>query len=203
LIGAFSFDPVSVARGGLKPSAGRLCNSFSPMAAPQTAKPGPQSLKINPMTGEDIAEVMEIEMLSFPNPWSRAQFESEIRNPVSFSYTVRTREDGRGGRERLVAYIVFWVVHGEAHVLNIAVHTDFRREGIATWLMEASLGVMRENLAYEVYLEVRRSNAAARRLYSNLGFKEVFERKNYYGDEDAIVMRYAFEELPGDEEEGL
>lgn len=142
------------------------------------------------MTAEDIEEVMEIEVRSFPNPWSRAQFESELRNPVSFSYTVRARE---GARERLAAYIIFWAVHGEAHVLNIAVHHDFRRKGVATWLMETALGIMKDNLVSEVYLEVRRSNAAARRLYYNLGFKEVFERKNYYGDEDAIVMRFAFD----------
>ena len=51
---------------------------------------------------------------------------------------------------------------------------------------------MRRNLVFEVFLEVRKSNAAARVLYRSFGFTEAFERKNYYGDEDAIVMTLVF-----------
>lgn len=145
------------------------------------------------MTAEDLDEVLMIERLSFPNPWTRAQFESELKNPVSFAYTLK-EAPRRGGNPRVSAYIVYWIVQGEAHILNIAVAPEQRRKGLATWILETTLDFMRKNLVFEVFLEVRKSNAAALRLYRKLGFKETFERKNYYGDEDAIVMVLVFPE---------
>ena len=144
---------------------------------------------IQPLTAEDLEDVLDIERVSFPNPWSRNQFESELRNPVSFKYTLKVSADGA---VELAAYIVFWVVHGEAHILNIAVKPAFRRQGVGRVLLAAALDMMQRNLVYEVFLEVRRSNRAARDLYRKFGFKEVFERKGYYGDEDAIVMSLEF-----------
>jgi [ribosomal protein S18]-alanine N-acetyltransferase len=141
------------------------------------------------MTVEDLDEVLRIERDSFPKPWTRDQFESELKNPVSTAYALKVTE---GGREKLGAYIIFWVVHGEAHVLDIAVNQGMRRRGLATMLLEAALEHMQRNMVYEVFLEVRTSNRAAISLYSKFGFRESFIRKNYYGDEDAIVMTLVF-----------
>lgn len=137
------------------------------------------------MTVQDLDEVMKIEMASFPKPWTRGMFESELKNPVSFSYALKVYPEDK---EELGAYTVFWVVHGEAHILNIAVNPKWRGKGLATRLLEVMIETMRRNLVYEVFLEVRRSNTVARNLYAKFGFKEAFERRNYYGDEDAIVM---------------
>ncbi|MBI5587734.1 MAG: ribosomal protein S18-alanine N-acetyltransferase [Deltaproteobacteria bacterium] len=143
------------------------------------------------MTANDLDDVLEIERQSFPKPWTRGMFESELRNPVSFANALKAEFEGR---ETLVAYIIYWVIHGEAHILNIAVDPRFRRRGAADLILGTALEQMRRNLVYEVFLEVRRSNAAARELYGKFGFRESFERKNYYGDEDAIVMSLAFDE---------
>lgn len=141
------------------------------------------------MSAEDLDDVLNIERASFPNPWTREQFAHELKNPVSRAYTLNA---ARNGREFLAAYIIFWVVHGEAHILDIAVHPDYRGKGAAKALLAEALGMMRSDMVYEVFLEVRRSNAAARSLYRKFGFKEIYERKDYYGDEDAIVMSLAF-----------
>lgn len=141
------------------------------------------------MTDEDLDEVLRIERDSFPRPWTRDQFESELRNPVSTAYALKVTENGT---EKLGAYIIFWVVHGEAHVLDIAVNPGMRGNGLATMLLDAALERMRRNMVYEVFLEVRRSNVAAISLYRKFGFRESFIRKNYYGDEDAIVMTLVF-----------
>lgn len=140
---------------------------------------------ILPMTEDDLEEVLRIEGLSFKNPWTKGQFESEFGNPLSFRYTLKVTE---GQRQVIAAYMVFWIVHGEAHILNICTNPEYRSRGFASELMAVALAVMKRNQAYEVFLEVRRSNDVARRLYSRFGFKAIFERKNYYGDEDAIVM---------------
>ncbi|MFQ5735385.1 MAG: ribosomal protein S18-alanine N-acetyltransferase [Thermodesulfobacteriota bacterium] len=141
--------------------------------------------KLRPMTAEDLGDVLDIERVSFPNPWSREMFVQELRNPVSRRYVLRLPEDGG---EVLAAYIIFWVVHGEAHILNIAVDPRFRGKGVAGRVLAEALDMMRAELVFEVFLEVRRSNMPARALYRRFGFKEVYERKGYYGDEDAIVM---------------
>lgn len=138
------------------------------------------------MTAEDLDEVLEIEQASFPKPWTRAMFESELKNPVSFSYTLKVRP--HEGAERVGGYVVLWIIHGEAHILNIAVNPAYRGRGIASRLLGLMLVLMKRNLVYEVFLEVRVSNEAARSLYMKYGFREAYIRKNYYGDEDAIVM---------------
>lgn len=137
------------------------------------------------MAAEDLDEVLRIENLSFPNPWSRGQFESELRNPVSHPYALKVR---KAGSSVLAAYIIYWVIQGESHILNIAVAPEYRRRGFAAELLGHALDMMRKKMVWEVFLEVRRSNRAAQNLYRKFGFKEAFERKNYYGDEDAIVM---------------
>lgn len=137
------------------------------------------------MTAEDLDEILKIEGVSFSRPWTREHFEVELKNSISYAYTLKIESEGR---EPVVAYIVFWVVHGEAHILNIAVLPALRGRGLAAELLETALKQMRRNMVYEVFLEVRRSNKAAINLYRKFGFKEGFVRKNYYGDEDAIVM---------------
>ncbi len=144
---------------------------------------------IRPLRAEDLDEVIKIEKASFSNPWHREQFASELRNPVSRAYAFRLPS---GGNEVLGAYMVYWVVHGEAHILNIAVNPKFRGKGIARKFLAEALEMMRYERVYEVFLEVRRSNSAARSLYRSFGFREVYERKGYYGDEDAIVMTLTF-----------
>jgi len=138
---------------------------------------------IRPMGPRDLDEVLDIERACFAEPWSRGLFESELENPVASAYTLRLDPDGP-----VAAYIVFWVVLGEAHVLNLSVAQGRRRRGLASVLLDDALDKMRASMVYEVFLEVRDSNRAARRLYEKFGFSESFVRKRYYGDEDAIVM---------------
>lgn len=139
------------------------------------------------MTFDDLEDVLRIEKLSFPSPWPRSQFEKELKNQFSNKFTARLTHDGE---KTVAAYIIFWVVADEAHILNIATHPDFRRCGIAKSLLVFTLEQLKEVGAREVFLEVRRSNAPAQKMYKDFGFREIGIRKGYYGDnkEDAIVM---------------
>lgn len=154
-----------------------------------------KDLAILPMILEDLEDICRIEKLSFPSPWPRSQFEKEIQTPFSNKYTAWIVQDGK---KIIVAYIIFWVVEDDAHILNIATHPDFRRRGIAKRLLVFALGRLEEIGTQEVFLEVRRSNAPAQKLYKDFGFKEIGIRKGYYGDnrEDAIVMALALEGTP-------
>ncbi len=142
------------------------------------------------MTPADLDEIMAIERASFAMPWTRDQFEREIENPVSYPYTLMVMDES--GKMKLGAYIIFWIVYDEAHILDIAVRPGLRRRGVATWLFEHVLKMLKEAYVRGVFLEVRRSNSAAINLYKKFGFRETYERKKYYGDEDALVMTLVF-----------
>jgi ribosomal-protein-alanine N-acetyltransferase len=86
-------------------------------------------------------------------------------------------------------------VADEVHVLNVAVDPGYRGQGLGGALLREVLREAREGCAIAVTLEVRRSNAAARRLYESFCFEEVGVRPNYYGrGEDALILRLALDD---------
>jgi ribosomal-protein-alanine N-acetyltransferase len=150
--------------------------------------------KILPLTEEDINEVLKIEEASFPKPWSRNIFEKELKNPVSYSLAGWLTRDLS---DLLVAYVFFWIVQGEAHILNLTVREECRRKGLSKKLLEFVLQFMSEKGVEDIFLEVRRSNVAAISLYESFGFRVFYERKNYYVDEDALVMGLSLSQWKG------
>lgn len=145
------------------------------------------AITIDFMRKEDMDQVLAIEQESFSKPWSKNLFLSEFRSPAVSTLLVARAE----WPERAVAgYIVFWVVAGEAHLLNLAVAPRFRMKGIGRQLTLAALKRAYERGARRVFLEVRMSNAAAQKLYSSIGFAGTSVRRDYYDSpvEDALVM---------------
>lgn len=133
------------------------------------------------MREEDLDQVLTIEETSFSSPWSRKSFEAELKKEFGISLVVL--DDNR-----IVGYLVEWLVADEIHIANIAVHPGWRQRGIGERLMQE---VIRNSSGFcWIRLEVRRSNKAARELYAKLGFREVGVRRNYYVQEgeDAILM---------------
>ncbi len=143
------------------------------------------------MAETDIDAVLEIERGSYDRPWTREHFEKELENPIAFLYSLTGEA---GGESVFAGYVVFWVVYGEAHILNLTIAEQFRRRGLGLYVMHQVLDMMKASRVDDVFLEVRKSNFAAKELYRKLNFKESYERKKYYGDEDAIVMRLVFNE---------
>ena len=108
--------------------------------------------------------------------------ESEINN--RFSITKTALCDGK-----TVGYALGRVVADEAELTKIATLSEFRRRGIAEKLLSELLCEMREKGAAACYLEVRSRNLPAISLYKRLGFAEIGLRRNYYSDDDAVLMR--------------
>jgi ribosomal-protein-alanine N-acetyltransferase len=140
------------------------------------------------MKKEDIDQVLEIEQASFSMPWSRNLFLSEFRSPLISTLMVALADDPLS--RRVIGYIVFWLVANEAHILNLAAAQEQRRRGISKRLVLAALKQAYHKGATRAFLEVRTSNAAAQRLYSNLGFTGTSVRRAYYDSpvEDAVLM---------------
>ena len=135
---------------------------------------------------KDLSELLAIERVSFAQPWTAELFRLEFTSPVTLSVGARWG----GERGFLVGYLFLWLVLDEVQVHTIAVHPAMRGQKIAPCLLAIGFELARQKGGTWSSLEVRPSNHAARRLYGNLGFKEVGRRPNYYNSpkEDALLL---------------
>lgn len=134
----------------------------------------------------DLEPIVAIERASFSTPWTEEMFRWELRNgDVSSIWVERSGADGR-----IVSFCCVWLVLDELHINNLAVAPDFRRQGHAVRLLEHVCAHAVAHGATRATLEVRRSNAAALKLYDSLGFVQAGVRPNYYSNpvEDALVL---------------
>jgi [ribosomal protein S18]-alanine N-acetyltransferase len=145
------------------------------------------TVTIEPALRIDVPLIAELEKVAFSDPWSVASFESVMDEPAAYVAVARAAS------ERIVGYVVAWFAADEGEIANLAVREPTRRQGIGASLLDAALGEGRRRGARNVYLEVRESNDAARRLYASRGFEELGRRRGYYKRpvEDAIVLRLA------------
>jgi ribosomal-protein-alanine N-acetyltransferase len=132
----------------------------------------------------DLAEIEEIERRSYPTPWSRSMFASELAKPSSLCLGAFA-ETGR-----LVGYLVISRYVDAWHVMNVAVEPERRRQGIASLLLRRLFDLTSGRGRRGYTLEVRVSNVGAIKLYERLGFRPRGVRRGYYTDnrEDALIM---------------
>lgn len=141
-------------------------------------------LKFVLMKCSHLDEVMDIENISFPTPWSYSAFAYELLHN-DFAYYIVALDD-----EKVVGYAGMWRILDEGHVTTLAVHPDYRRQKLGAGLLSRLMheGVRRG--CTRMTLEVRPSNLAALELYGKMGFVSHGRRPGYYSDtkEDAIIM---------------
>jgi ribosomal-protein-alanine N-acetyltransferase len=143
-------------------------------------------MEIVNMNETHVATIAALEKLCFSDPWSENSIAGELNNRLS--YWLVALEDGG-----VVGYIGSQSVLGESDMMNVAVHPDHRRKGIAEALIDALSAGLRERGNVCLTLEVRASNEPAKALYEKLGFIQVGRRPNYYRNpkEDALILRKA------------
>lgn len=138
-------------------------------------------VRIRGMTVADIPIVAALERVVYPQPWSMRVFYDELALD-SRTYIVAELGD------RIVAYAGLLIVAEDAHVTTVAVDPEARQRRVGTHLMLHLVDRALASGARHLTLEVRVSNEAARQMYERFGFSPVGLRKNYYRDEDALVM---------------
>ena len=134
----------------------------------------------------DLAAIDRIERQSYPTPWSRSMFASELAKTSSICLGAVDTDAG----DALVAYLIISRYADAWHVMNVAVQKDYREHGIATKLLSRLFEVTASDDRRGYTLEVRVSNKGAIRLYEKLGFVPRGIRRGYYTDnrEDALIM---------------
>ena len=138
---------------------------------------------IRRMTMADVDGVAAVEAATFPTPWSRDAFASEMKN-VAARYLV-AEKDGK-----VIGYAGAWIILDESHITNIAIAQAHRGHGYGRKLTETLMQYIANLGAAYATLEVRKSNLTAQNLYKSLGFLQLGVRKRYYEDnnEDALLM---------------
>ena len=141
-------------------------------------------LRIDKLRRRDLRNVLPIENVVFPEPWSVAVFNSELALRHGRRY--RAAWDG----DRMAGYIGFLIVGDEAHITTIATAPAYQRTGVATALILDGIHALRGSGVKQLSLEVAAGNEPAQSLYRRFGFAPIGVRRNYYplSGQDAIMM---------------
>lgn len=91
--------------------------------------------------------------------------------------------------ENVIGFYECSVVLDEAELFDIAIDERYQGKALSKMLMEDLLNRCKEKQVRTIFLEVNTNNIKAINLYTKFGFKEYSRRKNYYGDNDAILMK--------------
>ena len=140
------------------------------------------------MNKSHVAQIAALEAMCFSAPWSERSVSSELENALSLWIVAM---DG----ENLAGYVGSQSVLGEADMMNLAVHPDYRRQGVGEQLVNTLIDALSQAQVHSLTLEVRASNAPAKALYQKLGFLQVGLRPRYYQNpkEDALILRKEWE----------
>ncbi len=145
-------------------------------------------MNIVEMTADHVIQIAQLERECFSDPWSQNSIASELENPLSYWLVAMAGNVVAG-------YAGSQTVLGESDMMNLAVRGEFRRQGVARDLVLALIDGLNQRGSHCLTLEVRDSNAPARKLYEKLGFVQVGIRPNYYQHprEDGLILRKEWE----------
>lgn len=144
-------------------------------------------ISFRPLRMADLDQVMQIEPVIYPHPWTRNSFSDSLK--AGYSCWACEHDSA------VMGYAILMMVLDEAHLLNISIAKEFQGRGLGRKLLEHIIDIARGHGGQTMFLEVRPSNKPALRLYEDMGFNEFSVRKGYYpsanGREDAILMGLA------------
>ena len=148
------------------------------------------------MIRRDMPEVLEIENQSFEFPWSEDDFIRCLRQRNCIGMVAEYDE-------RVVGLMIYELHKNQLHILNFAVHNDFRRRGIGGQMIGKLIGKLSYQRRNRILLEVRETNLAAQLFFRDSGFRAVNVLRDFYDDttEDAYLMQFAYQ--PSDAEAAL
>jgi [ribosomal protein S18]-alanine N-acetyltransferase len=144
------------------------------------------SIQYRAMRDTDLDAVMAIENVIYTHPWTRGNFADSL---TAGNHCWVLELNGV-----MAGYAVLSTAAGEAHLLNLSIAAAWQRRGLGRIFLRYLIDYIVKNNISAVFLEVRESNAGARALYAQAGFREIGIRRGYYpaynGREDAIVLEY-------------
>ena len=131
---------------------------------------------------KNIDQILEFEKESFSNHWTKQMFLSESENKFSH-FKICMADD------LIIGFIIYRIVLEEAEILNIVIGNQFRGKSFGRQLLNYAINNIKENKVKNIFLEVNERNIIAQNLYKNGGFVQYSTRQNYYGDDNAVLMK--------------
>ena len=143
--------------------------------------------KICMFAEEDLAEVVNIENRCHLTPWTSKNFID--------SYGAKNLFKVLKNEDDIIGYYIALFALDECELLNITITSEQQKKGFGELMFKDLFSECRKANIVNIFLEVRKSNLLAIRLYKKIGFNEIGIRNNYYqnkeGKEDAILMGLA------------
>ena len=131
----------------------------------------------------DNLSVSKIEKESFSDAWTMEMISDTFMQDNFIGFVAEEND-------KVIGYIALTFCLDEAEINIIAVTREFRRKGVASALLDKAYEKLKEAGIDKIFLEVRKSNASAQKLYEKHNFKYIGVRPKYYkGVEDALLMR--------------
>lgn len=157
-----------------------------------TQKTGPnstgQAAHIRWMIRRDMPDVLGIENNCFEFAWSEDDFIRCLRQRNCIGMVAECDE-------RVAGFMIYELHKNRLHILNFAVHSDYRRRGIGNTMMQKLLGKLSQERRNRIMLEVRETNLEAQLFFKSLGFKAISVLRDFYDDatEDAYLMQFRYQ----------
>ena len=137
---------------------------------------------ITKMTLEDLNNIKDNLISDFDDFWNYSVFKSELESDSSHYLVVKDNS-------KIIGFAGIKVILPDADIMNIVVKKDFRNQGVGSLLLKELINLSKSLNVKNLFLEVNEKNTPAISLYNKFGFKKISIRKNYYKDNNAIVMR--------------
>jgi ribosomal-protein-alanine N-acetyltransferase len=140
------------------------------------------------MIRRDMPEILEIENSSFEFPWSDDDFIRCLRQRNCIGMVAECDD-------RVVGFMIYELHKTRLHVLNLAVHPDFRRRGIGTQMAEKLISKLSHDRRNRILLEVRETNLTAQLFFRSANFRAISVLRDFYEDtvEDAYLMECRYQ----------
>jgi ribosomal-protein-alanine N-acetyltransferase len=147
----------------------------------------PLPVHIRWMIRRDMTSVLAIEQECFEFPWHEDDFIRCLRQRNCIGMIAEASE-------RVVGFMVYELHKHRLHILNFAVHEQFRRRGVGSQMARKLITKLSHDRRSRIMLEIRETNLAAQLFFRTLGFRAVSVLRKFYEDtpEDAYVMQYRY-----------
>ena len=147
------------------------------------------------MIRRDMPEVLQTEQQSFEFAWTEEDFLRCLRQRNCIGMVA---EQG----ERVVGFMIYELHKARLHILNFAVHPQYRRVGVGAQMVGKLVSKLSSHRRTKITLEVRETNLSAQLFFRTQGFKAVRVLRGFYEDsgEDAFLMQYRLAEDAGEDE---
>lgn len=137
------------------------------------------------MIRRDMPEVLHIEQESYDYPWCEEDFLRCLRQRNCIGMVAELSE-------KVVGFMIYELHKAKLHILNFAVHPEFRRQGIGSQMVQKLVSKLSSHRRTRITLEVRETNLGPQLFYKDVGFRAVRVLRGFYEDtgEDAYLMQY-------------